>query len=330
LETGSFTLVLIAACGGSVVDHGNAGSTGQAGTSGTGGTGVGGSGGGPGGSAGTYGGGGVAGSVGTGIGGSGGTGAGGATGMGGSNGNGGSAGTAVGGSTGAGGAPPERCAMPWDAGPCRGIVSAWWHDPSTGLCTPVNYSGCAGNDNRFASRGECQAACRGGTPNFDACSDTSQCVLASPVCCGGCEPVNDRSFVALNSRFSNSYLPQCALTSCAACPPLPPGVMSASRYFVPTCESGECTVVDIRQTSVTLCQSTSDCVLRSGSHCCETCGGPGVIAVNRSANFSALVCGSLLLPCAACTPPAGYSALCSGGRCTVQEPPCTVEHPCAL
>lgn len=338
VEISSFALVVIAACGGSVVDHGdNAGTGGNAGSSGAGGTANGGGGqaGGIAGSGGT---------VNTGIGGSTGvggsfvTGAGGSIGMGGtftaaggSTGMGGTVVSGVGGSTGVGGSPPDLCQLPWDPGPCRGIVEAWWHDPSTGVCMPVYYSGCEGNANRFSSRAECQSVCRGGSPNIDECRLSSDCVLTAPGCCGSCEPVDDRAFVAVNAANMSKLHPPC-MVACGACPPPTPGVMSTSRYFVPTCVAGECTVTDIRETALTQCQITSDCYLRAGAHCCELCGGTNIVALNRNASVTDLLCDGISPPCLACVPtiPPGYSTSCEAGRCTVQEPPCTTEHPCPL
>jgi hypothetical protein len=108
--------------------------------------------------------------------------------------------------------------------------------------------------------------------------------------------------------------------------------MSTGRYFIPACQNGQCTVTDIRQTALTECQSTGDCYLRAGAHCCESCSGTEVVALNRNASFINLVCGGIALPCLACVPaiPPGYSASCAAGRCTVQEPACTAEHPCPL
>jgi hypothetical protein len=252
-------------------------------------------------------------------------------GYGGTAGGGGSAG--VGGSNGIGGALPDLCSMAWDPGNCRGLVEAWWHDPSTGVCMPVNYSGCGGNANRFSSRAECQAGCRGHIPpNMDSCMVPTDCALIAPGCCGGCEPLNDRSFISVNQPSYSFFAAKCAGVSCAACPPLPAGVYATGRYFVPGCENGECTVVDIRQTPLTECQTSDDCYLRMGAHCCELCGGEGVVALNRRASLSPLICGSTPVACPTCASiiPPGFTASCNAGRCVVNEPPCTMTHPCTL
>jgi len=318
-------LLMAAGCGGAVFDsHGGTGGSdaGVGGGSGVGGTT--GTGGGAGGATGVGGVGGGAGGA-TGIGGT-------AAGGGGFGGTTGSGGGGVGGSSGAGGALPDRCSLAWDAGPCRGLIEAWWHDPATGVCMPVNYGGCGGNANRFASRAECQSACRGGSPNLDACSVSTDCTLINASCCGGCEPANDRTFIAVNNQSYSTFSAKCALVDCVACPPVPIGVATTSRYFIATCQSGECTVADIRQTPLTECQTTDDCYLRNGAHCCEQCSGEGIVALNRRASLSPLICGSGPIACPACVSiiPPGYSTTCSAGRCVVQDPPCTMAHPCPL
>jgi hypothetical protein len=224
------------------------------------------------------------------------------------------------------------CSLAWDGGTCRGAIEAWWHDPSTGVCMPVTYGGCGGNDNRFATRDECIKACRSSSPNDATCSQPSDCILVSPGCCAACDPVDERAFIAGNSKLVNAISSKCNVL-CGACPPLPPGVFRTHQYFVPTCDNGQCTVVDIRQTTLTECQTGMDCVLRAGAQCCPSCDGTNsLVSLNRTANLQSLSCGSAPTACPACVPliPAGYNSTCNAGRCTVVEPPCTMDHPCPL
>ncbi|XP_057369807.1 BPTI/Kunitz domain-containing protein-like [Daphnia carinata] len=44
-------------------------------------------------------------------------------------------------------------------GPCRASIPSFFFDFTTRLCTPFNYGGCNGNDNRFASERACRLAC---------------------------------------------------------------------------------------------------------------------------------------------------------------------------
>lgn len=53
------------------------------------------------------------------------------------------------------------CSLPFEAGPCEAAMPVWYFDSSTGQCQEETYGGCEGNDNNFASRDECVAACGG-------------------------------------------------------------------------------------------------------------------------------------------------------------------------
>ena len=64
----------------------------------------------------------------------------------------------------------ESCDLPKVVGPCEGNYPSWYHEAETGECLPFRYGGCLGNNNRFASHQECDAAClapkRVGEPLF--------------------------------------------------------------------------------------------------------------------------------------------------------------------
>ncbi len=53
----------------------------------------------------------------------------------------------------------DECAQPADPGPCRAAIAQWYHDPDSGQCEKFTYGGCAGNENRYATRRECEQAC---------------------------------------------------------------------------------------------------------------------------------------------------------------------------
>jgi hypothetical protein len=54
------------------------------------------------------------------------------------------------------------CSLPFDPGPCEGAMPVWYFDSGTGRCEQETYGECEGNDNNFATRDECVAACGGG------------------------------------------------------------------------------------------------------------------------------------------------------------------------
>ena len=317
----SLALALASACGGQSFTSngggeagaGQGGSTSHAGTTGTAGKGHAGSG---------VGGSGVAGS---GVGGSGIAG----SGVGGS-----SAGTGSGGS---GGVLSEACGAVPDSGTCDALISSWYNDPSTGICRPFTYGGCGGNANRYGSLADCQKACPGGNPNYDACKVPSDCMVTGTGCCGICDSanINPHDLIAYNRQYAG--LLQCGLAldiasggtgsagaaapvACAPCP-LPPAGTGTLMYFVPDCVAGQCVVEDLRESPVTACKTNDECKLRHGTSCCEGCGSNDLISVRNDGSFEKLVCGNTAVACPACAPPPSDAApICENGRCQVVIP----------
>ncbi|XP_028034800.1 papilin isoform X5 [Bombyx mandarina] len=56
----------------------------------------------------------------------------------------------------------DVCQLPMLAGPCNDSIVSWFYDASRDACSQFAYGGCGGNDNRFASRDECESRCRSG------------------------------------------------------------------------------------------------------------------------------------------------------------------------
>jgi len=215
-----------------------------------------------------------------------------------------------------GGAPnTDICNLPWADGTCLAAFRVYWHNPATGLCEPRTYGGCGGNANRFETFEECQASCQPKDDPKTACNAPTDCELRSPSCCGACEPLEATDLVAMNRSAAR----QTCQVACGACLS-PVANESTGRYFVPGCVDHRCTVIDIRETKVTECASTSDCALRNTARCCEACGASGdPIAFNKSINLVAEFCGGLAQPCPACIGGVapGYTTECRNGRCTV-------------
>lgn len=219
----------------------------------------------------------------------------------------------------------NRCTLPAEPGNCLAYAPAYYHDARTGLCTPFVYGGCGGNDNRFASQGDCEAACAGGTPDFGSCSVPSDCTLVSPACCAACDPVDFTAFVALNRRHAAEY-PEttgCGGVACSPCAELP--VEQRTRgYFTATCQKGRCIVLDIRSTPATECKGAADCLLRAGAQCCEGCSpNDDFIAVSSNDELVRYVCDPTPAGCPPCVPqiPSGLAATCQGGQCRVTRVP---------
>ena len=214
---------------------------------------------------------------------------------------------------------PARCLLRAQPGNCEANFEAYFHNLLTGICEPFTYGGCGGNDNRFTTLAECQATCRGGYPDMDSCEFSSDCMLASSSCCAPCpDSAEARAFVGMNRKRLGDYAITRACDEITCGPCLPVAELSSNlQYFVSTCEAGQCTVVDIRQSPLTECSQSSDCTLRDGATCCEECDG-GLLVAIRSPRLPDMMCGAPPA-CRVCAPsiPPSFVAECREGRCAV-------------
>jgi len=217
----------------------------------------------------------------------------------------------------AGGSTAGACTAAQASGECNAYIPSFWHDPATGLCEPFVYGGCGGNANRYPSRQACQQACANIQDDWDECVDDSNCTYASQKCCAACEPVAIEQLIAINVAHRSLREACSSPTSCAPCMTVLENEQS-QKYFKPKCQNARCTLIDIRETALTACQKTSDCMLRDGAGCCPECDGAGWVAVNKNADL----CGGAPTPCGFCiSPPTQeWDAVCLAGRCRQEGP----------
>jgi hypothetical protein len=93
-----------------------------------------------------------------------------------------------GGSTGGGAGAGAACGLPIVSGPCNAAFFAYGFDQARGHCVRFPYGGCQGNENRFDTLAECEAACGGS--NVGDCPETRpdamvRCDPSAPPCTYG-------------------------------------------------------------------------------------------------------------------------------------------------
>jgi hypothetical protein len=216
---------------------------------------------------------------------------------------------------------PAVCSLLPAPGTCSDSLTKYWHDPWTGICTPFIWTGCEGNGNRFDTIADCQALCDGGPVNLDQCDGAGTCAIVTSACCDGCGAEDVTTLVAVASGATEAYRAglACDDVECDACQSVTEAQLT-SQYFGARCELGKCQLFDVRESALTNCASDGDCILRNGLSCCESCDGSGFVAIRADADIASIACPLSAQGCTACdsVAPEGLSAVCSGGRCTVQ------------
>jgi hypothetical protein len=214
--------------------------------------------------------------------------------------------------------PIDKCALPApELRSCDGSPF-FYHDVATGECVPVEGSKCPyEHQGIFRSLAECLAECSSARPAANACDAVSDCIVAQPGCCGGCEPIAEEQLMAVNQTRRDVLGNDCAV-ACGACNDVSE-FERTGQWFVPFCGHGKCTVLDLRRTTATECDSDDDCQLRDGLNCCEGCDGLGLVALS-STEYLAAACSDGFA-CDPCVAPEreNYVAACSDqGRCVVR------------
>jgi hypothetical protein len=158
----------------------------------------------------------------------------------------------------AGTGPSDRCLLPLESGSCLAYVPSYGFDAAIGLCVRFAYGGCEGNDNRFATLAECEAACggsdAGGCPETLP-ADGEACDGAPPVChyalneCQ-CAPSNlECVLFDPTCAPARDALPPAGGAKACSTPDCTSRVVAVGQYLECRCEETfTCTLVDPRQT----------------------------------------------------------------------------------
>jgi len=222
----------------------------------------------------------------------------------------------------------DACTAAPEPGSCEAYFPVWYHDASTGVCRPFVYGGCNGNANRYSSLAECQTSCYGRSPNYASCRQTSDCVVATSSCCGVCDSssFSEHDVIAFNQKYQDRF--ECAIPlklptpggdqGCPACAAVPDG---KQKYFLPYCDGDLCAVMNLQTSDLTACVSDSDCRLRRGSDCCESCSTSELLSVRSDGSFESYACSGGPVACEACVPQATDAIpFCANGHCTFRFP----------
>jgi len=150
-------------------------------------------------------------------------------------------------------------------------------------------------------------------PSLKSCSGPGQCVLATSNCClCGTPEITD--FVAMNQASSAQCNCDGPMCGCAS---------MNNPNLAASCESGQCIPWDVRQRDdYSGCTQDSECRLRAGLGCCESCSASQydlvAIRVGTEATLTQAMCAPNTA-CAECAPqyPSNASAACIYGHCQV-------------
>jgi hypothetical protein len=125
--------------------------------------------------------------------------------------------------------------------------------------------------------------------------------------------------VAINQAYAPKYTDtHCGSVGvCAPCIPVEENEQTG-KYLKPVCRYAHCTLIDVRESPLSECQKTSDCMLRDGAACCPECDGYGWVPLNRAADL----CGGVPVACDACASPlpSDWDTVCLSGRCRLEGP----------
>lgn len=175
-----------------------------------------------------------------------------------------------------------------------------------GQVTTASSGAGEGGSPSTASTGAAGTTTSGNLEELAACDAPAQCVLIPAGCCPACGLAELFDFVAVNAASAEAA----QKVLCPEPSPCPDCAHVENPNLFVYCDKdqGRCVGADVRAHAVSACQSSEECVLRGGAHCCEDCladDASEVTSVSLSVDpsLSSIVCEGMP-PCPPCAPPA--------------------------
>jgi hypothetical protein len=138
-----------------------------------------------------------------------------------------------------------------------------------------------------------------------------------PAKCCACGLLSSDQVAAINATKRGDYNTKICGPDPAPCPPCVP-IIDPNLFA--RCEGQTCRIADLRtDPTFTKCGTDQDCMLRKGLECCECGAEGGWVAISRvgAMVLASQVCGGAICPACVPVPPAGTTAVCRNGACTM-------------
>ena len=152
------------------------------------------------------------------------------------------------------------------------------------------------------------------------CTKAHDCALFQVGCCPTCQDLDENgmaiwSIEAFTRETIERHKNLCDRKKlvCAPCKKV-----GLNPNLIPTCQAGQCQVVDVSTSSMSACKSDEDCHLKSSS-CCGCSGEPVAVSTSGIALHNQLRCAAEgnSEQCAPCKTPSyeEFTTSCSKGHC---------------
>lgn len=148
-----------------------------------------------------------------------------------------------------------------------------WLVVACGGATESNlFNGSDGGSGDGGSSGNADGGSRPTLASLQTCERPGTCELGATGCCGlNCQPATQLIGIR-RGEAQNVIAATCDQAGPVACPACASKPDPNVQAF---CESGKCTVVDLRTDELSSCSNADECVLRYAS-CCQSCEGGSV------------------------------------------------------